>query len=305
MQAANMGLPTCYYVGDLWLSKWRSDSWLSLGAGTFPAVQSRPRCFVPGLARLVFNGSGLGYAGSLDLRHVQFASGYLKSETLKAGEPVAKAEVLHWGVDLGKFPFKPNGGMPPRMLCVGQVVPHKGLDTAVEALRILARREECGSLKLTIAGGSVYPDYISQLRETVRLFGLEGKVEFVGAIPREELSRLYREHDILLFPSVIDEGLGLSIVEAMAAGLVVVGTASGGSNEVLIHERTGLVFPKQDAPSCAANVLRLINDPSLFESLRRSGRRAVEDYFEMGRLLDDLERSLQEMLVSRGVRGFG
>lgn len=304
MQAANMGLPTCYYVGDLWLSKWRSDSWLSLGAGTFPAVDSRPRRFVSGLARLVFKGSGLGYAGSLDLRHVQFASAYLKSETAEAGEPVTKGEVLHWGVDLRELPFKPNGGRPARMLCVGQVVPHKGLDTAVEALRILALSEECALLKLTIAGGSVYPDYISQLREKVRLSSLEGNVEFVGVVSREELPRLYREHDILLFPSVIDEGLGLSILEAMAAGLVVVGTASGGSGEILIHDRTGLVFPKEDASTCAAHVLRLLNDSSLFESLRRGGRRAVEDYFEIGRLLDDMEHSLKGTLESRGVGGF-
>src|SRR5256885_11555724 len=100
-----MGLPTCYYVGDLWRSKWRSDSWLSLGAGTFPGVHSPPSWFVPGLTRMVFKGSGLGFARSLDLRHVQFVSHYLKNETLKAGVHVSRAEVLTWGDVLTLFNF--------------------------------------------------------------------------------------------------------------------------------------------------------------------------------------------------------
>ncbi len=129
-------------------------------------------------------------------------------------------------------------------------------------------------------------------------------MEFVGAVPRERLPQLYREHDILLFPSLIDEGLGMSILEAMASGLVVLGTASGGSGETLIHERTGLVFAKEDASTCAAHVLHLMKDRSLYESLRQSGRRAVENYFEMGRLMDDLERSLQSALVDRDAIGF-
>lgn len=301
VQAASMGLPTCYYIGDLWLSRWRSDSWLSLEAGTFPTPRYRLVRLAPRVARFALRTVGLDCAGSLDLRHVQFASDYLKRETLRTGEPVERADVLHWGIELEKFPVKAETGVPRRLLFVGQVVPHKGLDTAMEALKILVWTDGCTSLKLTIAGGSVYPQYVSELREKVSLLGLEENVEFVGAVPHEKLARLYREHDILLFPSLIDEGLGMSILEAMASGLVVVGTASGGSGESLIHERTGLVFPKGDASACAAQVLRLIEERSLFGRLRRGARHAVEEYFEMGRLMDDLERSLQLTLTDPGV----
>lgn len=301
MQAQRMGIPTCYYIGDLWLANWRENRWLSLGSGLFPPPRSRLVYFVLRAARFTLKIVRLSRAGSLDLRHVQFASGYLKNETLKAGEPVAEAEVLHWGIDLEKFPFKPDIGAPLRLLFVGQVVPHKGLDTAVEALRILMQKDGCPSLNLTIVGGSVYPKYVSELRDKVRSLGLEGNVEFVGEVPHQELPQIYREHDILLFPSLCDEGLGISILEAMASGLVVLGTASGGSGEILIHELTGLVFSKEDAVTCAAHALRLIKDRSLFESLRRDGRRSIEEYFSIGRLMDDLERSLQSTLASRDV----
>jgi len=303
MHATSLGIPTCYYIGDLWLSNWRSDSWLSRGAGTFVPPRNRLAYLAPQLAHLALKIGGVDSKGSLDLRHVQFASGYLKSKTLEAGEPVTDAKVLHWGIHLEKFPFKQNLGEPLRMLCVGQVVPHKGLDTAIEALAILAQTHEVTSLRLTIAGGSVYPDYFSAVHEKVRSLGLEEKVDFVGIIPREELPHLYRAHDILLFPSLIDEGLGLSILEAMGSGLVVLGTGSGGSSEILIHERTGLVFPKEDASTCAGHVLRLMTDRPLFESLRRAGRRTVEDYFEMGRLMNDLEQSLRSALIGRSETG--
>ena len=304
MQAQRAGLPTCYYIGDLWLSNWRSDRWLSLGSGWFPPASRRMVYFVRGAARFAAKISGLPCSDSLDLRHVQFASEYLKNETVRAGEPVGGADVLHWGIDLEMFPFKTKTDAALRLLFVGQVVPHKGLDTAIEALRILVQNNKCDSLRLTIVGGSVYPHYVAELRARVVSLGLEKNVEFVGAVARERLPQLYREHDILLFPSLVDEGLGMSILEAMASGLVVLGTASGGSGETLIHERTGLVFPKEDASTCAAHVLHLMKDRSLYESLRHGARRAVEGYFEMGRLMNDLERSLQATLASREAAGF-
>jgi glycosyltransferase involved in cell wall biosynthesis len=229
----------------------------------------------------------------LELRHVQFASAYLKNETLKVGEPVSKPEVLHWGVDLERFCFKPSTDAPPRLLFVGQVVPHKGLDTAIEALRILIRGNGPDWLTLTVVGGSVYPSYVSELREKVGALGLEGNIKFVGSVPYETLPQIYRAHDILLFPSLVDEGLGMSILEAMASGLVVVGTASGGSSEILVDGQTGLVFPKHDAPACAAQVFRLLEDRALYNRLRLGARRAIEDHFEIENIMDHLENSLR------------
>src|SRR5204863_994318 len=136
-----------------------------------------------------------------------------------AGEAVAEAEVVHWGIDLGMFPIKPDHDGQLKMLFVGQIVPHKGLDTAVEALTSLKARKGHSSLKLSIAGGSVVPDYVAALRAKVGALGLEDNVDFLGELPHEQLPEIYRQHDILLFPSFCDEGLGMSMLEAMASGL--------------------------------------------------------------------------------------
>jgi glycosyltransferase involved in cell wall biosynthesis len=299
MHAQRIGLPTCYHVGDLWLSNWKSDSWVSLESQWFP----EPTKGLTRTARATFHQAarlfGLPISGSLDLRHVQFVSGYLKNETLKAGQPVAEAEVVHWGIDLEMFPVKPDHNGPLKLLFVGQIVWHKGLDTAIEALANLKAREGYSSLKLSIVGGSVFPDYVIALRAKARALGLEDNVEFLGELPHEQLPEIYHQHDILLFPSFVDEGLGMSMLEAMASGLVVVGTASGGSAEVLVNEQTGLTFPKHDASACAEQVFRLLEDRSLYNRIRRRARLVVEEDFEIEKIMNRLEISLQAAIDAR------
>ncbi|MBA3242660.1 MAG: glycosyltransferase family 4 protein [Acidobacteria bacterium] len=294
LSAQRMRLPVCYYNFDLWLTNWRSDNWLALWP---PAPRRRAVRLASRAARSTLETVGILSSGVLDLRHVQFATHYLKRSTLEAGEPVAGAEVIQWGIEVEKFPYKAHGGEPARLLFVGQVVPHKGVHTALEALRILVQEHGRSGVTLTIAGGSSLPDYVSELRRFVQTHRLEGNVEFCGHVAHEHLPEVYRAHDILLFPSIIDEGLGLGILEAMASGLVVLGTASGGSAEILEHERTGLVFPKEDAVTCAAHVLRLIGDRGLFEYLRRNGRRMVDERFRVERAVDEIEHSLQAQLA--------
>lgn len=296
--AQRMGLPTCYYNFDLWLTRWRRDNWVRLWP---PAPRRRSVRLVTRAARALLETFDIVSDGVLDLSHVQFASHYLKRSTLAAGEPVADAEVIHWGIRAEEFTYKADRGAPSRLLYVGQVVEHKGVHTALEALRILVRERGREGLRLTVAGGSVFPDYVEGLRRFVREHGLEAQVEFVGHVEHERLPEVFAAHDILLFPSIIDEGLGLSMLEAMAAGLVVLGTASGGSAEILEHERTGLVFPKEDAATCAAHILRLLDDANLCERLRAGGRAGIEKHFTIRRALDEIERSLQTQ-VAAGAR---
>jgi len=298
--AQQMSLPTCFFTFDIGLSVWRHDPWYQLWPpAPRPSVKLASNALQSSLRAF-----GILSSGELDLPHVQFASHYLERTTLEAGVPVAKAEVIHWGIKIEKFPYRTTSREPRRLLFVGLLVPHKGVQTALEAIRILVQEHGRSDVTLTIVGGNISADYVSELRRFVQTFQLEAAVEFAGHVAHDNLPEIYSANDILLYPSVCDEGLGIGIIEGMASGLVVLGTASGGSAEILQHEQTGLVFPKEDAATCAAHVLRLISEPGLFERLRRNGRRNVEERFRVETAIAEIERSLQsqvDQLVYEGL----
>jgi glycosyltransferase involved in cell wall biosynthesis len=234
----------------------------------------------------------------LDLRHAVFASRYLKTKAVEAGRPVSQAEVIHWGIAVNEYPYRHAPRVPTRLLYVGQIVPHKGVHTAVEAMRLIVQQCGHGSTRLTLVGGSVVPEYDSHVRGLVSSSGLNGHVTFVGPVPRERLSSIYQEHDILIFPSVWDEPFGITLLEAMASGLAVVGTGTGGSGEILQPEVNALTFPTEDAGRCAMQILRLMEDPHLFETIRKNGRDTIEDRFRLDHAVEQLERCLFDAVAA-------
>ena len=72
--------------------------------------------------------------------------------------------------------------------------------------------------------------------------GLDSKIRFVGQVDRYEMPSVMIEHDVLVFPSVWEEPLARVVQEAMASGLVVIGTVTGGTAEILRDGVTGLTF---------------------------------------------------------------
>jgi glycosyltransferase involved in cell wall biosynthesis len=286
----------CYSIGDRWLAGWENDRWYSL-------IHAKPRRAYLRLPYRLLN-RALKAAGkipscTLNLRNVHFVSHYLKGDALRAGKPVAGAEVIHSGVDPDRFPYKREShSHPRRLLYAGQVVRHKGVHTAIEALSILVNQWRYPSLQLTIVGGSRSPQYIEELHRAVKCFGLEKHVEFVGRVPREHLASIYKQHDLLVFPSVIDEGFSMVILEAFSSGLPVVATATGGSAEILQHGVNALVFPKEDAWGCASQIKSLLDDHELFETLRKNARAAVETKFHFQHMIDMIEDSLERILAA-------
>lgn len=289
--AQRQGFPVGYFVFDNWLAQWENDPWYYLSSRQFDGLLGG---FLWRLLRLL----GLPSApNSLDLRNVQFASQYLKQFALQAGKPVSDAKVVGWGVDVHRFPYKKFSHNPKRLLYVGQVLEHKGIHTAVRALKVLVQRYRYKSLALTIAGGSLVPEYEASIRGLVSALGLSDNVCFAGFVPHEYIAGVYQEHDILIFPSVWDEPFGITLLEAMSSGLAVVGTATGGSAEILENEVNALVFPEEDAEACACQILRLVDDPDLFERIRQNGSRLVEERFNLEDTLDQVEKWLYQAIA--------
>ena len=298
--AERAGLPVCYFVFDNWLSESETDPWCSL-IDYKPRRFTRKVCWAVG--RSILRRAGvLPRLGVLDLSHVQFASRYLKDVALRTGKPVAGAKVIYWGVNLNRYRYKMAGTQRGRLLYSGQIAPHKGVHIAVEALNSLVRRQRIDAVSLTIVGRTTSPDYEAELRRLIARLGLERHVDFVGQISREDLASRYANYDVLLFPSVWQEPFGITPLEAMASGVPVVGTATGGAVEVLEHEVNALVFPRGDAEACASCVQRLLKDDGLYGRIRIGGRQTVEKRFRLDRTIDQLEQDLGEIAEWKSAR---
>lgn len=288
--AQSRALPVCYFISDRWLERWDTSRWYRLWRDdSLPRIVRLSRA----LLRPIMAHSGMILGAPLDLRRVQFASNFLKESAIRAGKPVADADVIHWGVDLDKFAFREAAQPPRKLLFAGRICPEKGILTAIEAMKVLIHEHGANSLRLTIIGGnSLKPEYCEEIKKLVTSLGLGSHVEFRGFLPRNDLPAVYKEHDIFVFPSQWEEPFSIAVLEAMASGLAVVGTATGGSPEIMRDGENSLLFPKGDAQSCARQIIRLVNDVSFYEQVRWGGRRTVEEKFQLGHTVSGIELSL-------------
>ena len=288
--AQQLALPTCYYISDDWLAESDvMDRWL--GQSPHPLKRALKATMELPLAL-----AGLGRGSrALDLRAVQFTSEHLKQAALRAGKPVNEAEVIHWGVDISRFPYRQSQRAASRLLFVGQVVPNKGAHIAVEAVKLLDQHYGFHDLTLTIVGGTSAPMYVNQLKATIAEANLEVRIHFTGPLPREQLPKIYQEHDLLIFPSIWDEPFSITLLEAMASGLAIVGTDTGGSAEILRDGENALIFPKGDQMACARRIYELLQDSDQIERIRSRGRATIEQRFQIELTIDRIERSLVEI----------
>jgi glycogen(starch) synthase len=141
-----------------------------------------------------------------------------------------------------------------RWLFVGTLTERKGVHWLLEAF--IRCQTEDPSLTLTFVG---HGRLLGQLEERVRALGLTESVTFAGSVPPEEALRLMREHDLLVHPSRL-ETFGMTIVEALAAGMPVLVTRCGGPEETLagIEDAAGeLIEVTEDADAIVSGYWRL------------------------------------------------
>jgi glycosyltransferase involved in cell wall biosynthesis len=279
--AQDAGVPVAVYVSDPWFERWRyDDEWLRLWsaadyAGPKAAVMRalRGRVRIPGV-RTEFH--------DLDLRGVHFTSAALRDAAARAGQPVADAPVVHWGVDPARFTAPARERKAARrLLFVGRVIEAKGVHVAVEALRDAPGRS------LTVVGSLADEAYATRLRRMAE--GLD--VTFAGPRTREQVVEAYAAHDALVLPSVWAEPFSITLLEAMASGLPCVVADTGGSPEIVRDGVNGLLYAATDPAACAA-ALRRLDDPDLAESLGRQARQDIETTHSLATMVDRVEALL-------------
>ncbi len=164
---------------------------------------------------------------------------------------------------------------PPVILYAGNLVPTKGVDTLLDAVRILVGRGL--KVRLRILGQG--PEEQS-LRAKAASFGLSEVVEWSAFLPQQAMPAEYGRATVTVLPARGGtEGLGLTLVEAFAAGSAVVGTRSGGIPEVIEDGVTGRLVASDDPVALADALAGLITDPDQAARLTEQGRRRIAGEF--------------------------
>lgn len=194
-------------------------------------------------------------------------SSALRDELLRRGVPAAKLRLLPMGVALAAPAQARDANL---VACAGRVVAGKGVDVVLAAFARLA--PAFPSVRLVIAGGG--PD-LARYQEEAAAHGLAGRVDFLGAVPQARVLELFARAAIAVVPS-FSEGLGLVMLEAMAAGCPTVVTDLPAIRDVVRPGENALVFPAGDSRALADALARMLEDRPLAEQLGREGRRDVE-----------------------------
>lgn len=229
--------------------------------------------------------------------HTICVSAAVRDILINKGVPLQEARVIHGGTRLDGFAHIPErdfSARPLKALYAGQLVEHKGVHTALEAMAKLSNGNHQSSHLTLDVVGSGSPEYEACLRSFVREHGLDGNVIFHGQVDKSQMPSVLHAADILIFPSVYQEPFARMTQEAMLAGLVVVGTTTGGTKEILEEGENGLTFPAEDAKRLADQLLRLTRDPGLCDRLARAGRRTVINSFTLEKMIDRIEVYLLE-----------
>jgi phosphatidyl-myo-inositol dimannoside synthase len=193
------------------------------------------------------------------------------------------------GIDTSRVRAKYGLDGGPWLLTVARLEWHKGIDTMMKALPAI--RAAHPDARYAVAGvGDRLPQF-EQLRQSL---GLGDAVRFLGAVPDDELPALYNAADLYIGVSrrheLLVEGFGISLVEASACGLAVVGGRSGGVPDAVREGETGILVDPDDPAAVAAGVNALLRDPERRKKLGAAGRRAVESYYNWDRVARDIIR---------------
>lgn len=210
---------------------------------------------------------------------------------VKYGYDKDKIVVIPEFIHLKHISKKDDNRTPPtKILYIGTLSSHKGIDLLIYALDIIKSRYGCYNVYLTIVGEGVnnYKDYCMRL---VNDLNLSSNVIFTGYVTEDELDRLYASHDIFVHPARWHEPFGRTIIEALSHGLPCI------ISDMVSRDIVGnasLVFKHDDARDLADKIMLLINDKKLYKSLCENTEYVKR--FDINRVANEIIRVYESLL---------
>ncbi|MEW1907757.1 glycosyltransferase family 4 protein [Kitasatospora sp. NPDC085895] len=216
---------------------------------------------------------------------------FRRADALVAVSPVSLAHgqphavEINPGADLGRFtPGAPPSTRPRTVLYVGRMdrsSAWKGVDVLIRALA--GPTGPAGARLRLVGGGDAVGDHLAL---AARL-GIADRVEAPGELTGRDLVEAMRTAALVVLPSRTEaESFGMVLVEAMACGTPVVGSAVGGIPGVVVDGGTGLLVPPGDPGALADACRRVLDDGALADRLGVAGRRRAEERYDWRKLTD-------------------
>lgn len=236
---------------------------------------------------------------------VVFPTLFMRNELVKRGMKPGESMVIYGAADTAPYvqngyygqsaPHQVANQSKTTLLYAGRIRSDKGVHLAIKALARLVQDYGIQDIELLIAGSGDH-DYITFLQYLVRRHHLVEYVTFLGPQSKEAMPALYQQADIFLFTSVWQEPFGRVLIEAMAAGIAVVGSAVGGVTEILLDNETALTYPPGDAEKLAAQIARLVRTPELRQQLATAGKLVALERFDIQRMATEIEEYLGQIV---------
>ncbi len=224
---------------------------------------------------------GMEWWATYEASKVIVTSGSMKGEICGHFHlPSDKIKIIPNAIDLTKYhasidrqSVRRRYGVGPDeklVLCVGRLVPQKGVEHLIHAVPAIAWRYPAA--KFVIVGEGWLKGHLEYL---ARSSGHGWKIRFTGFIPDSEVIALMTSADVLVIPSIY-EPFGIVALEGMAAGVPVVASQVGGLAEVVEHDRTGILVYSRNPESIAWGVDRVLSDSGHSGWLTENAREMIQ-----------------------------
>lgn len=197
--------------------------------------------------------------------------------------------VVHYGVDLKLF--KKDESAESRgdiILFIGRDYLRKGILTLFRALPLILK--DIPTVRVVIVGSEFWHS-----RMITKILSVNLPVEFTDGLNRKKLIRYYQKSRVFALPSKI-EAFGISILEAMAAGIPVVAARVGGIPEIITNGESGLLFKRGDYRELAQMVVLCMKDEKMREKLVGNGLEVVKGNFTIKNMIKEINRVYSKVL---------
>ena len=226
---------------------------------------------------------GLG-AGAVEVRTVPLGTDPLR---FRPGLDTVAVRA-RYGLDGGRW-----------LLTVARLVAHKGIDTGIKVLAAL--RQTHPDLRYAVVGTGIKQPELEALAGAL---GVAERVRFLTDVPDANLPAIYNCAEVYLGLSrpeeLLIEGFGISLTEASASGIPVIGGLAGGIPDAVRDGETGLLVDSTDLGAVVESVRSVLADPELAGRLGRAGRHAVETHFNWDRVVAEVRGIGEEFGARRG-----